>query len=82
MYKKIILSNKSKWSVFPNGTEKKKTDTFCFVLSGFKWLRLVAGNRYLQCDGLAEVGALDEVGRLTIGRNVGVGRMRKIFKTE
>ena len=55
---------------------------FCLVLSGVKWLRLVAGNRYLQCDGLAEVGALDEVGGLTIGRNVGVGRMRKIFKTE
>ena len=28
------------------------------VSSEFKWLWLVAGNRYLQCDGLGEVGGL------------------------
>ena len=37
-----------------------------FVSSEFKWLCLVAGNRYLQCDGLGEVGILDEVGGLTV----------------
>ena len=32
-----------------------------FVSSEFKWLWLVTGNRYLQCDGVGEVDVLDEV---------------------
>ena len=31
-----------------------------------KWLWLVVGNSYLQCDGLGEFGVLDEVGGLTV----------------
>ena len=36
----------------------------CFIR--IKCLWLVAGNRCLQCDGLGEVGMLDEVGGLTV----------------
>ena len=42
-----------------------------FVLPEFKWLWLVAGNRCFQCDGVREVGVLDEDGSLTIWSGVG-----------
>ena len=38
-----------------------------FLSSDFKCLWLVAGNRYLQCDGVGEFGVLDEDGGLTVG---------------
>ena len=31
-----------------------------FISSEFKWLRFVAGSRYLQGDGVGEVGVLDK----------------------
>ena len=34
--------------------------------SEFKWLWLVAGNSYLQCDGLGEVDVLDDFGGLDL----------------
>ena len=37
-----------------------------FVWSQSKWLWLVAGNRYLQCDGLGKVFVLDKVGELAV----------------
>ena len=40
-----------------------------FVSSEFKWLWLVPGNKYLQCDGVGEV-VLDEDGILTVGGGV------------
>ena len=49
-----------------NKMEKSKWIKFWFVSSEFKWLWLVAGNRYLQCDELGEVSVLDEVGRLNV----------------
>ena len=52
-------------------TKWKKVIMLWFVSSEFKWLWLVAGNRYLQCDGLQGVGVLDEVGELTIRGRVG-----------
>ena len=39
-----------------------------FVLSEFKRLRLVAGNRYLYCYGVGEGAVLAVEGRLTVGR--------------
>ena len=36
-------------------------------LSELKWLWLVAGKRYLQCDVLGEVGVLDKNVGLTVG---------------
>ena len=65
LYKKI-LSNKSSQS--DGVTKRKKATGLSVGLShqNFKWLCLVAGNRYLQCDGLGEVGILDEVGGLTV----------------
>ena len=41
---------------------RKNGRMFSFVSSKFVWLCLVAGSRYLQCDGLGDVGVLDEVG--------------------
>ena len=41
----------------------------CFI--GIKWLWLVAGNRYLQCNGIKKVVVFDEVGGLTICWGVG-----------
>ena len=51
--------------------KKSKWIMLWFVSSEFKWLWLVAGNRYLQCDGLQGVSVLDEVGGLTIRGRVG-----------
>ena len=51
---------------------------FWFVSSEFKWLWLVAGNRYLQCDRLGKVGVLDEVGGLIVGR-VGCMELYKMY---
>ena len=39
-----------------------------FVPSKFTWLWLVVGNRYLQCDGVWEVGVLNQESGLTAGR--------------
>ena len=38
----------------------------CLVSSEFRCLWLIAGNRYLQCDGLRDVDTLDENGGLTV----------------
>ena len=38
---------------------------FWFASSEFKWLYLVAGDIYLHCDSLGEVGELDDVVRVT-----------------
>ena len=44
----------------------KKTRTkFWLVSSEFKWLSLLLGNRYFQCDGLGLM--YYEVGELTVG---------------
>ena len=43
---------------------KMKKIAFWFVSS--KWLWLVAGERYFQCDCLGEASLLDEVGELTV----------------
>ena len=40
-----------------------------FVLSEFKWLWLVAGNKYIQCDGLGEADVLDEDAGLIGNKN-------------
>ena len=63
---KKIISNKSSQSDGVTKWKKSKWIKFWFVSSECKWLWLVAGNRYLQCDGLGEVGILDEVGELTV----------------
>ena len=56
---------------------KKNWINFRFFSFEFKWLWLVAGNRYLQCDGgLGEVDVLNEVGGLTVGEL----RWRKLYK--
>ena len=41
---------------------------FLFVSSEFKWLWLIAGNRYRQCDCVMKVGVFDEYGGLSFGR--------------
>ena len=46
--------------------KKKKRIKFWYASSEFKWLWLVADNKYLQCDCLGEVSVLDEVGGLTV----------------
>ena len=56
-------------------------------LSEFKWLWLFAGSRCLQCDGLREVGVLDEVCILNIAGWGGGGMKKrggetKIFRKE
>lgn len=40
---------------------------------------MVTGKRYLQCDGVKEIGVLDEDDRLTFGE-VGLGALHKISK--
>ena len=45
--------------------KKSKWIEFWIVSSGFKWLWLVAENKYLHCDEL-EISVLDEVGGLTV----------------
>ena len=49
----------------------------CFI--GIKWLWLVAGNRYLQCNGIKKVVVFDEVGGLTICWGWGRGSCIKCF---
>ena len=52
-----------------------------FVSSEFKWLWLAAESRCLQCDGVVEVGMVDEEGGLTIqgcGGGGGGGGLYKI----
>ena len=44
----------------PNVSTLVTTIFAWFVLSEFKWLWFVARNRYLQCNGVGEVGVLDE----------------------
>lgn len=63
-YEKVILSNRSSQSDVVS--KNSKWIKFWYVLSEFKCLWLVAGNRCLQCDGLGEVGMLNEVGGLTV----------------
>ena len=48
-------------------TWKKKINAlrFWFASSEFKCLYLVAGDIYLHCDSLGEVGELDDVVRVT-----------------
>ena len=45
--------------------KKSKWIEFWIVSSEFKWLWLVAENKYLQCDEL-EISVLDEVGGLPV----------------
>lgn len=63
-YEKVILSNRSSQSDV--ATKNSKQIKFWYILIEFKCLWLAAGNRCFQCDGLGEVGLLDEVGGLTV----------------
>lgn len=47
-----------------------------FFSSEFKWLQLVAGNRFLHYDSIGEAGVLDEDDKL-ISRS-GMGRLYKM----
>ena len=52
-----------------------------FVWSQFKWLWLVAGNRYLQCDGLGKVFVLNKVGNWLSGPGV-AGTVQNVLKED
>ena len=48
----------------PNISTLITTILVSFVSSELRWLWLVTRNRYLQCDGVKEIGVLDEDDRL------------------
>ena len=66
----------------PNIPTLLATTFVLFVSSEFRWLRLVARNRYPQCDGVIEVGKLDEGGWLTVGVGDGLGDCTNYLKRE
>ena len=47
-----------------------------FFSSEFKWIQLVAGNRFLHYDSIGEAGVLDEDDDLISGS--GMGRLYKM----
>lgn len=49
---------------------------FVFFSSEFKWIQLVAGNRFLHYDSIGEAGVLDEDDELISGS--GMGRLYKM----
>ena len=49
-----------------------------FVSSEFRWLRLVARNRYPQCDGVIEVGKMNEGDCMTVGVGGWLGGLYKL----
>lgn len=49
---------------------------FVFFSSEFKWIQLVAGNRFLHYDSIGEAGVLDEDDELILGS--GMGRLYKM----
>lgn len=62
----------------PNISTLVTTVFVWFVSLEFRWLWLVVtGKRYLQCDGVKEIGVLDDDDRLTFGE-VGLGALHKI----
>ena len=60
----------------PNISILQSTAKFWFDWLKCKWLWLIAGKRYLECDGVEDVGVLDEDGGLTVRGEVG-GRGQK-----
>ena len=61
LYEKVILANKSSHSYCVANLEKINALIVWFFSSEFKWLCLVAGDIYLHCDSLGEVGELNDV---------------------